>query len=601
MPEATGGAPLFHPLTISWFAEVMGEPTEVQRRAWPAIAGGSHVLVSAPTGTGKTLAAFLWGIDRLATGAWSTGKTRILYVSPLKALNADIQRNLLSPLGGLEARFHAAGVPFPRIRALTRSGDTPAGDRRRMLADPPEILITTPESLNLILSSPNGRLMLDGLATVILDEIHAVAGTKRGTHLITAVERLVRLAGEFQRIALSATVKPLSVVAEFVGGYRLVREGGVAAYVKRWVEVVHCPLAKSYELAISFTGAAPGEPMWDSLAAECRAIIRSGRSTLFFVNSRRHAEKLSRLINEGEAETLAWSHHGSLSRELRLVVEERLKRGELKAIVATSSLELGIDIGALDRVVLVQTPFSVASAVQRMGRAGHGVGQASRAVIFPLHGRDIVDDAVTARCVREQDIESVVPVACPLDVLAQIIVSMASVETWSVEELYDEIRASAPFHRLPRRHFDLVLAMLAGRYEETRLRELAPLVSVDRIEGTVRGPRGGAAAPGDQRRHDPRPRVFQPAHGRHEGAFGRAGRGVRVGEVGRRQLHPWNAGMADTGHRPPGRGGRPGLGEERDVPLLESGGEEQGLPRLAADRPRARRLEREGGRSGARG
>ena len=496
MPEATGGASLFHPLTSSWFAEVMGEPTEVQRRAWPVIAGGSHVLVSAPTGTGKTLAAFLWGIDRLATGAWPTGKTRILYVSPLKALNADIQRNLLSPLGELEARFHAAGVPFPRIRALTRSGDTPAGDRRRMLADPPEILITTPESLNLILSSPNGRLMLDGLQTVILDEIHAVAGTKRGTHLVTAVERLVRLAGEFQRIALSATVKPLSVVADFVGGYRVERDGGrggtggagaaaATAYVKRSVEVVHCPHAKSYEIVISFPGGTPEQPMWDALAAECRAIIRSGRSTLFFVNSRRHAEKLSRLINEGEAETLAWSHHGSLSRELRLVVEERLKRGELKAIVATSSLELGIDIGALDRVVLVQTPFSVASAVQRMGRAGHGVGQASRAVIFPLHGRDIVDAAVTASCVREQDIESIEPVICPLDVLAQLIVSMTSVETWSVEELYDEIRASAPFHTLPRRHFDLVLAMLAGRYEETRLRELSPLVSVDRIEGTV--------------------------------------------------------------------------------------------------------------------
>ena len=211
----------------------MGEPTEVQERAWPAIARGDHVLVSAPTGTGKTLAAFLWGIDRLVTGAWPAGKVRILYVSPLKALNADIQRNLLAPLAALEARFREAGESFPRIRALTRSGDTPAADRRRMLANPPEILITTPESLNLIIAGPSSRLMLDGIASVILDEIHAVAATKRGTHLATAVERIVPLAGEFQRIALSATVKPLSAVADLVGGWkRLPAEGAGEAAVR---------------------------------------------------------------------------------------------------------------------------------------------------------------------------------------------------------------------------------------------------------------------------------------------------------------------------------------------------------------------------------
>jgi ATP-dependent helicase Lhr and Lhr-like helicase len=491
-----GALSLFHPLIRSWFLESVGTPTEVQERAWPEIARGAHVLVSAPTGTGKTLTAFLWGINQLATGVLSPGKVRILYVSPLKALNNDIQRNLLSPLQQLTAVFHEAGQPLPLIRVLTRSGDTPAGERQRMLRHPPEILITTPESLNLILSSPNARLMLDGVAVVILDEIHAVAATKRGTHLVTAVDRLVRRAGEFQRIALSATVKPLSIVADLVGGFALARPpGGEAVYHKRRVQVVHSPMAKDYDIRIAFPAvaatSAPGEePLFDALARECRKIIAENRSTLFFVNSRRHAEKLARFINEGQPQTLAWSHHGSLSRELRLVVEQRLKRGELKAIVATSSLELGIDIGSLDQVILVQTPFNVASAVQRLGRAGHSVGQPSRGVIFPLHGKDIVDAAVTARCIKEQDIDSLSPVTCPLDVLAQQIISMTAVETWKVDELYDFIRAGFPFHTLARRQFDLVLDMLAGTYEETRLRDLAPMVSYDRIDSTVRAREG---------------------------------------------------------------------------------------------------------------
>jgi ATP-dependent Lhr-like helicase len=345
--------------------------------------------------------------------------------------------------------------------------------------------------------------MLDGVAAVILDEIHAVAATKRGTHLVTAVDRLVRLAGEFQRIALSATVKPLSVVADLVGGFQLERTAGEPVYHKRRVQVVHCPMAKDYDIRIAYPAVAPTypadsaptsapgeEPLFDALARECRKIIAENRSTLFFVNSRRHAEKLARFINEGQPQTLAWSHHGSLSRELRLVVEQRLKRGELKAIVATSSLELGIDVGSLDQVILVQTPFNVASAVQRLGRAGHSVGQPSRGVIFPLHGKDIVDAAVTAACIREQDIDALTPVTCPLDVLAQQIISMTAVEIWKVDELYDFIRAGFPFHELARRQFDLVLDMLAGKYEETRLRDLAPMVSYDRIDHTVRAREG---------------------------------------------------------------------------------------------------------------
>jgi ATP-dependent helicase Lhr and Lhr-like helicase len=469
----------------------------VQEKAWPEISRGAHVLVAAPTGTGKTLAAFLWGLDQLARGSWAPGKVRILYVSPLKALNNDIQKNLLEPLAGLDRVFREAGRSLPQIRVLTRSGDTPSSERQRMLRRPPEILITTPESLNLLLSTANGRAVLDGLSTVILDEIHAVVSTKRGTHLITAVERLSLLSGEFQRIALSATVRPLSTVAEFIGGHVLERTGGAPSYRRRAVQIVNCPLAKKYEVSVRFVGTGqavqqpnPEDTIWAALAMECRAIARENRSTLFFVNSRRHAEKLCRLINEGQAEQMAWSHHGSLSRELRLVVEQRLKRGELRALVATSSLELGIDIGALDQVILVQTPFSVSSAVQRMGRAGHRVGAPSRAVIFPLFGRDIADAAVMAAAVRERDIEDAAPVLCPLDVLAQIMVSMTSVETWKVEELFDAVRVSHPFHDLSRGHFDLVLAMLCGKYEGTRLRDLSPLLSSDAIEGTVRARTG---------------------------------------------------------------------------------------------------------------
>jgi ATP-dependent Lhr-like helicase len=480
---------LFDPLVAQWFSRNVGEPTEVQARAWPLIAEGAHVLVSAPTGTGKTLAAFLWSIDRLVRGAVSPGKVRVLYVSPLKALNNDIQRNLLAPLEGLEAAFKAAGRPFPHIRVLTRSGDTPAAERRRMLRYPPEILVTTPESLNLILSSPNARMMLDGVATVILDEIHAVASTKRGTHLITAVERLVRLAGEFQRIALSATVRPLSTIADFIGGFEAEKRGSETAYKKRRVRIVHCPLAKAYDIKVVFPepdASVEENAMWSAVTAECVRVIRESRSTLFFVNSRRHAEKLARFINEREHEQLAWSHHGSLSKELRLVVEQRLKKGELKAIVATSSLELGIDIGVLDRVILVQTPFSVSSAVQRIGRAGHRVGAPSVAVIYPLHGRDLVDAAVTARAVLDREIEAAAPILCPLDVLAQVIVSMTAVETWTVGELFDAVRSSFPFASLSRAQFDLVLAMLAGKYAETRLRELSPLVAIDALDGTVK-------------------------------------------------------------------------------------------------------------------
>ncbi|HLE83099.1 MAG TPA: DEAD/DEAH box helicase, partial [Thermoanaerobaculia bacterium] len=505
MPGRSAADPalsLFHPVVQEWFAEEVGTPTDVQRRAWPEIAAGRHVLVTAPTGTGKTLTAFLWALDRFLTGALETGATRVLYVSPLKALNADIRRNLDEPLARLSARFREAGLAVPGVRALVRSGDTPQGERQKMLRRPPEILITTPESLNILLTSLGGRSLLGGLETVILDEIHAVAGTKRGTHLMTAVERLVPLSGEFQRIALSATVRPLATVAEFVGGLETLpatgpgaRAGEAWSYRKRPVTVVRSEAEKVYDLRVRFPGSGdpsapreedPEASVWDRIVPELEKTIRRNRSTLVFANSRRTTEKLTRMVNAGQSEDLAYSHHGSLSREVRQVVEERLKRGELPAIVATSSLELGIDVGALDEVVLVQTPPTVASAIQRIGRAGHRVGAVSRGTLFPTHGRDFLSAAVVARAVLDREIEAVRPPEAPLDVLAQVILSMTATEAWDLEELFGTLRGMWPYRNLPRRHFDLVLEMLAGRYADSRIRELAPRVTVDRVEGTVR-------------------------------------------------------------------------------------------------------------------
>jgi ATP-dependent helicase Lhr and Lhr-like helicase len=484
----------FHPLIRKWFTEKLGAPTSIQSRAWPEIARGRHVLVTAPTGSGKTLTAFLWAISQLITGAWDSGRTRVLYVSPLKALNNDIRRNLVIPLEELRSYFTKAGQEFPPFGVLTRSGDTPEEERRRMRRRPPEILITTPESLNILLSSRSGQEMLTGIATVILDEIHAVIGTKRGTHLITAVDRLVRLSGEFQRLALSATVKPLSIVAEFVGGSVLRGAATDGTYEKRKVAIIKSEDKKSYGIEVRFPPdlreRPPDASRWPVLADAFREVIQCHRSTLLFANSRRLAEKATRLINEGVDGELAYSHHGSLSREIRLAVEQRLKNGELKAIVATSSLELGIDIGELDLVVLIQTPPAISAAIQRIGRSGHRVGGISRGLLYPTHGFDFLTAAVIAKGITDQDIESVRPVENPLDVLAQVILSMTGLELWDRDELFSFIKTSHPYRRLSRRQFDLVLEMLAGRYAETRLRELKPRVSLDKLDNTVHGREG---------------------------------------------------------------------------------------------------------------
>ena len=473
----------FHPLITRWFLERFGKPTDLQEKAWPAIAAGEHVLLCAPTGSGKTLAAFLWSLNQLLTRTWPLERTSVLYVSPLKALNYDIQRNLLEPLDELSRVFKREKEFFPEIKVLTRSGDTPASDRRRMVRHPPEILITTPESLNLLLSSPVSRNILTTVLTVILDEIHAVVSTKRGVHLITAVDRLVPLAGDFQRISLSATIRPAARVAEFVGGRRPVR-------------IVESSLRKQYAIHVRSNEAAlqAGDSFWYPFVEEIKEIIRRNRSTLVFTNSRRLCEKITHLVNLGEEKLIAYAHHGSLSREIRTEVEHKLKAGELKAIVATNSLELGIDIGTLDEVVLLQSPPSLSSAVQRIGRAGHQVGEVSKATLFPTHPWDFVEAAVVAAGVINQDIEPFRSPESPLDVLAQIIISMVGTESWDIDRLFGQVRSSYPYRNLPRRHFDLVLNMLAGRYAVTRIRELDPRLSIDRKDNTVTAKKGALQA-----------------------------------------------------------------------------------------------------------
>jgi len=487
---------LFHPLVARWFAERVGRPTRIQSLAWWEIAEGGHLLATAPTGSGKTLAAFLWAMDRLITGAWTGGMTRILYVSPLKALNNDIRRNLLFPLQELEEFFEKAGEPFPRIRVMTRSGDTPADERRALMRHPPEILITTPESLNIMLTGKNGGAFFQGVRTVILDEIHAVAATKRGAHLITAVERLTLFSGEFQRIALSATVRPLEVVADFIGGFERLDSHHDAACRKRPVAILRSDDDKRYAITVE----SPKKPedeedeetLWQNLSLELKGIALKNRSTLIFTKSRRVAEKIARYMNEGEEEIIAYSHHGSIAREIRLEVEERMKRGELRAIVATSSLELGIDIGELDEVILVQTPFSISSSLQRLGRAGHGVGETSRGRLYPAHGMDYLTAAVMTRCLTEKATEPIHPPECPLDVLAQVIVSMTASERWDIDALFAFLTCCYPYRNLTSGHYRLVLEMLAGRYAESRIRELAPRISIDRIDNTVEAKAGAS-------------------------------------------------------------------------------------------------------------
>jgi ATP-dependent Lhr-like helicase len=469
----------FHDGISSWFDDNFDAPTDVQASSWPRIASGEHLLITAPTGSGKTLTAFLWSLNRFATGELVPGATRVLYISPLKALNNDIQRNLLTPLAALQA-----SGSLPELRVQTRSGDTPQNERQRMLRRPPEILITTPESLFLLLTNRRGADALATVETVIVDEVHSIVDNRRGVQLMTSLERLVDVAGEFQRIALSATVRPLETVADYVGGYD-------ADGRARKLAIIESTGNKVLDFHVRFppearAAADSGQPIWDPLSQAFRRHIDANTATLFFTNSRSLAEKVTFKLNEDLAGPLAYAHHGSLARDIRTTVESRLKAGELKAIVATSSLEMGIDIGHLDEVVLVQSPGSVAATLQRIGRAGHQVGETSVGSLYPTHALDFLEAAVLADAIAERDIEPLNTMTLALDVLAQIIVSCCAHSACRVSALFAQITRSRPYHSLGRDQFERVVEMLAGRYAGSRVRELKPRLHYDRIAQTVK-------------------------------------------------------------------------------------------------------------------
>ena len=542
----TGADPLdgFWPATRAWFDGAFAEPTPAQAGAWRAIGKGEDTLVVAPTGSGKTLAAFLWAIDRLAAvpppadSEGSKRRTRVLYISPLKALAVDIERNLRAPLTGIRHAAHRLGLDEPDIAVAVRTGDTAAEERRKLISKPPDILITTPESLFLLLTS-QARETLRGVETVIVDEVHAVAGNKRGAHLALSLERLDALRGDAapaQRVGLSATVRPVEEVATFLGGTRP-------------VTVVQPPSPKRIELRVVVPvedmteldttpgrggddedNPAPRRSIWPHVEERVLDLIEQHKSTIVFANSRRLAERLCGRLNElaaeraeaaGEAalsrlwETggqkppaeimaqagasagapaeVARAHHGSVSRQERAEIEEALKAGRLPAVVATSSLELGIDMGAVDLVVQVEAPPSVASGLQRVGRAGHNVGDVSRGIIFPKYQGDLVQAAVVAERMRAGAIEELKIPHNPLDVLAQQIVAMTAVDDWLVDELEQTVRKAAPFGGLTRPILEAVLDMLAGRYPSEEFAGLRPRLVWDRVAGTIR------ARPGAQR------------------------------------------------------------------------------------------------------
>ncbi|MEM9257446.1 MAG: crosslink repair DNA glycosylase YcaQ family protein [Pseudomonadota bacterium] len=516
-PSAQIPRGLFHTCTRTWFSESFTCPTRIQLDSWPALYRSQSALLLAPTGSGKTLAAFLAAVDRLMfraeDGAQGTpAGVKVLYISPLKALGVDVDRNLRAPLAGISAVAAREGVNHRPVRVAIRSGDTESKERARMLRHPPDVLITTPESLYLMLTS-KARDILQSVETVIVDEIHTMVSTKRGAHLFLSLERLERLTRSgvadrpMQRIGLSATQRPLDEVARLLGGFEL---DATARPTQRPVNIIDSSEQRDFELSIcmplgdqvdpsadefNVVGNAATSPVpasiWPAIYPRLVTLIREHRSTMVFVNSRRLAERLAAAVNETADEDLARAHHGSMSKDTRAEVEDRLKRGELRALVATSSMELGIDMGAVDLVVQVESPPSIASGLQRIGRAGHGVGEVSKGIVFPKYRGDLLSAAAAAREMRIGQVEASAYPRNPLDVLAQHIVAMVAVESWQVEDLFTTVRRAAPFSELPRASFEEVLNLLSGRYPSDDFFGLKARITWDRIHQTLT-PRRGA-------------------------------------------------------------------------------------------------------------
>lgn len=524
----------FSPATREWFRGAFAAPTAAQEGAWEAISHGKHALVIAPTGSGKTLASFLWAIDRLANDPRPSDAkpgTRVLYISPLKALGVDVERNLRAPLVGVTQTAKRLGSEPPHVSVGVRSGDTPASDRRALLSSPPDILITTPESLFLMLTS-QARETLTSVETVIVDEVHAVASTKRGAHLALSLERLDQLLERpAQRIGLSATVRPPEEVARFLAGNAPVEVVAPPAG-KRFDLRVVVPVEDMSELGTStYASENPGDgsppqagSIWPHVEEAIVDRVLENRSTIVFANSRRLAERLTARLNEiyeerilggtaaetaarapaelmggsgqtrgsqtvadAEALVLARAHHGSVSKEQRALIEDDLKSGRLRCVVATSSLELGIDMGAVDLVIQVEAPPSVASGLQRVGRAGHQVGEISRGVVFPKHRADLIHSAIATERMAAGLIESLSVPANPLDILAQQTVAAAALEPIDADDWFDTVRKSAPFSTLPRSAYDATLDLLAGRYPSDEFAELRPRIVWDRDTGAITG------------------------------------------------------------------------------------------------------------------
>ena len=499
-PKADPLAPFSAPVR-DWFAATFEAPTQAQAEGWRAISEGRHTLIHAPTGSGKTLAAFLWMLDRLAREPSTEKGVRVLYVSPLKALSYDIERNLRAPLAGIGLAAARLGEKPPQIAVATRTGDTPQDERRDLTRHPPDILITTPESLYLMLTS-QAREILKTVEHVIVDEVHAIAGSKRGAHLALSLERLEKLTKTPpQRIGLSATQRPLETIARFLGGLGPGREVHVVdAGARKPLDLkVIVPVEDMARLGeILPPDEQPGGPatsgdmrtsIWPAVHPRILELIRAHKSTIVFTNSRRLAERLAHRLNELAGEELVRAHHGSIAREQRIEIEEELKAGRLPALVATSSLELGIDMGAVDLVIQVESPTSVARGLQRVGRAGHQVGAPSKGIIFPKYRGDLLETAVVTRRMHEGEIEATTLPRNPLDVLAQQIVAMAVQDRWTVDDLLATVTRAAPYETLSREVLEGVLGMLAGAYSSDEFAELKPRITWDRVTDEIEGRR----------------------------------------------------------------------------------------------------------------